>query len=238
MEQILNFRLLADGLQNKDGKKICNIYRSADVSSASDNDIAKLNQLKITNIIDLRSESERGQLLEVNTIDITNIDIIGNGNQNLMDKYSTSELSKMMNKLYEYDFVETDGFKTELEHIQSLDGQPFLFHCTAGKDRTGITGIILMYLLDFDYDCICSEYLKTDEVLVSAMMNKALNQFDQFDVEIDIACLRAVASVNQTFLDLYIAGINDKFGSVDNYVKTKLGISEEMIEHLHRNYLR
>lgn len=237
MEQILNFRLLAEGLENKDGKQIRYIYRSADVSSASDNDIAKLKELNITNIIDLRTEYEKGPVLNDDTIKIVNLDIVGNGNQNKVDKYNITELSQIMNKLYEQDFVATNGFKLELEFIESLKGQPFLFHCTAGKDRTGITGVILMYLLDFEYEQICSEYLKIDEVLVSVIMNKVLAQFNQLDVDVDLACMRAVASVNQTFLDLYIAGIEKQFGSIENYVRIKLGVTDKMIEDLRHYYL-
>lgn len=238
MEQILNFRLLADGVENRQGKKICNIYRSADVSSANVSDINCLNDMSINHIIDLRSSSEITYLLDTDDINIMNIDIIGNGNQNLVDKYSANELANIMNNLYENDFVNTDGFKMELEYISSLDGQAFLFHCTAGKDRTGITGAILMYLLDFEYEDICAEYLKIDEVLVNAMMNKVMAQFEEHSIDVDIACLRAVASVNQTFLDLYIRGINKQFGTVENYIKTKLGITEQMIAELRSNYLR
>ncbi len=80
--------------------------------------------------------------------------------------------------------------------------------------------------------------MKIDEVLVNAMMNKVMAQFEEHSIDVDIACLRAVASVNQTFLDLYIRGINKQFGTVENYIKTKLGITEQMISELRSNYLR
>lgn len=236
MERILNFRQVASGEVNDQGKKIKNIYRSADVSSATIDDINHLLELGINNIIDLRSSEEITQILEHQNIEITNIDIIGNGNQNLVDKYQISQLAQIMIGLYQKEFIETDGFKIELEHILSLQGEPFLFHCTAGKDRTGITAAILMHLLGFNYEQIKQEYLKIDEVLVNAMMNKVLENYKELDV-VHLDSIRAVASISEDFLEAYLLGITDAYGTVDKYVQSKLNVSDQMIASLKQYYL-
>ncbi len=58
MKNILNYREVAAGQKNKDGKEIKNIFRSADVSFASQADMDLLLESGIKNIIDLRSEEE------------------------------------------------------------------------------------------------------------------------------------------------------------------------------------
>ncbi len=237
MEQILNFRLLAEGVTNRQGKQIKNIYRSADVSSASDNDIEQLLELGINNIIDLRSAEEKSTPLTNENITITDFDIIGNGKQNELDKYDASSIAKIMIDLYEHAFVMTDGFAEELKFIESLEAKPFLFHCTAGKDRTGITGAILMHLLDFSYEDIKNEYLKIDEVLVNVMMNKIMKQFAGNDIEVDVESLRAIASVSESFLEAYILGITDEYGTVDKYFEDKLQVTPELTAKLRAAYL-
>lgn len=237
MEQILNYRILASGMENGEGKQIRGIYRSADVSSASKQDIEDMIAANIVNIIDLRSAQEITTLIEDERITIKNIDIIGHGKQNQVDLFSIPDLTKIMIELYEKSFVESDGFKQELDHILSLNGQNFLFHCTAGKDRTGITAAILMHLLGFSYEQIMDEYLMIDETLVNFIMNKVVTQFDQQDIDIDIASVKAVASVTEGFLEAYVLGITDRYGTVDNYLEVKLGITSEKIELLKNHYL-
>ncbi len=237
MERILNYRKLANGMKNNEGKEIIGIYRSADVSFASESDIERLVELSIKNIIDLRSSGEISELLEDTRINITNIDIIGHGRQNEVDKYAANDLAKIMIDLYESDFVKTDGFKQELDHILSLSGENFLFHCSAGKDRTGITGAILMHLLGFSYEQIMDEYLTIDDTLVTYIMNKVLKQFEQSNIDIDISSLKAISSVTEGFLEAYVLGVTDNYGTVDNYVEKKLDITNEKIELLKKYYL-
>lgn len=236
MERILNFRLVGEGVVNNEGKRIKNIYRSADVSHASAGDIEHLLELGINHIIDLRSAKEIEQLLSNENIHIENIDIIGNGNQNDVDKIEIHELAKVMIKLYQHDFIASQGFTTELEYIKSLNGAPFLFHCTAGKDRTGITGAILMHLLGFSYEDIKNEYLTIDKTLVDAMMTKALEHFDSLE-PVHYDSIRAVSSVSEAFLEAYLLGITDKYGTVDKYLESKLKVDEQLIEQLKNYYL-
>lgn len=236
MERILNFRLVADGEVNDQGKRIKNIYRSADVSSASQADIEQLLELGINHIIDLRSSQEITKLIDNHQITIKNIDIIGNGDQNLVEQYQVHELAQIMINLYQKDFIATDGFKAELEHILSLEGEPFLFHCTAGKDRTGITAAILMHLLGFNYQQIKEEYLQIDQRLVNVMLNKVLKNLKDDEV-LHLDSIRAVVSISEDFLEAYLLGITDNYGTVDKYLQSKLNVSEQMITSLKSYYL-
>lgn len=238
MEQILNFRKLADGITNSQGKQITNIYRSADVSNASEADINMLLDLGCQTIIDLRSDEEINQLINSDSIEVHNIDIIGNGNQNNLEQFSVIDLEQIMIDLYQTKFIETDGFKQELKLIESLAGKPFLFHCTAGKDRTGITGAILMYILGFDRESIINEYLKIDETLVNAIMLKAHNKFESDGIDVDLSGLRAVASVDLKFIDGYITNVLKEYQTIDNYLEQKLGITAESRKQLQSYYLR
>ncbi len=239
MEQILNFRKLADGIVNSDGKKIKNIYRSADVSRASNIDIEQLNQAKIENIIDLRNDDEicRHPLLDHQSIIIKNIQIIKSARQNDMKDIDLSNAMQFMTDLYANEFVTTDGFKQELEYILSLDGAPFLFHCTAGKDRTGITGLLLMHILGFDYDQIKDEYLTIDQQLITAITMMMKSAMGEMVNQVDDQQLRQIAGVHIDFINSFYMGVTERYGTLDNYFEQKLGIGEEQVNKLKANYL-
>lgn len=236
MEQILNFRPVAKGMENNQGKQITNLYRSADVTSASPSDIEQLLTLGIKDIIDLRTAEERVNLLQCDELNIHNINIIANNNQNLVDIFGIAKLTEIMINLYQTEFIESDGFSNVLKYILSLEGKPVLFHCTAGKDRTGITAVILMHLLGFSYEDIKNEYLNIDELLVKILLNKILDQLKDEEV-LHIDSIRAVVTVSEAFLEAFLLGITDEYGTFDQYIKCKLDVNDQDIEQLKAWYL-
>lgn len=239
MKNILNYREVAAGQKNKDGKEIKNIFRSADVSFASQADMDLLLESGIKNIIDLRSEEEISAhpQLSHNEIKVQQIDIIGDGAQNEVQNFKLNELNNYMIELYKTKFVETDGFKHELEYIFNLDGAPFLFHCTAGKDRTGITGAILMQILGFTEDQIKQEYLTIDSKLVDSITQKFISGFLSEEIVEVTDEIKSIASVRMEFIDGFYTGVKNEYGNFDNFIESKLGISDDQKEILRKNYL-
>lgn len=239
MERILNFRKLADGKLNSEGKSIRNIYRSADVSPASQTDIASLKEKDILNIIDLRSDVERAEtpLLNDEKIEIKHVNIIDNARQNDIGSMNFAHAEGVMVELYRESFVNTDGFKTELEYIKSLNGKGFLFHCAAGKDRTGITGAILMYILGFSKEQIVEEYLILDPLLIDAILTQIKEKVEAYGIELDLEKVKSLACVVPEFINGYFEAIDSKYGNFDNYLQTKLEVTTEDIIQLKADYL-
>ena len=50
-----------------------------------------------------------------------------------------------------------NAYKTIFEYIRDVN-QPFVFHCTAGKDRTGMLGMLILLLAGVDRNTIAKEY--------------------------------------------------------------------------------
>lgn len=93
--------------------------------------------------------------------------------------------------------------------LTSLAAQPgsALFHCTAGKDRTGWGAAILLTLLGVDRTTIYNDYL-------------ASNTYYGSD------------SVRANWLDAAFAEVDRSFGSFDGYVHQGLGLSDATIAAL------
>ncbi len=241
MEKILNFRKLADGMKNVDGKKIKNIYRSADSSTASSADIEYLVENNILDIIDLRSQHEISKLMTISDerINRVHINIISEAKQNEMAKHNFDKKNFMLD-LYGDDFVVTDGFADEMAYILSLEGKGFMFHCTAGKDRTGITGAVLMHVLGFSKEQIIEEYLRIDEAIVQALRESNFKIFADRNIELTDELRQIVndtSCIKVEFIEEYFKGINEAYGSFDTYIERKLKLTKADIEKLKEYYL-
>ena len=118
-----------------------------------------------------------------------------------------------------------------------MNGQPVLFHCAAGKDRTGFAAAILMRLLGVPMETICFDYLLS-------------NQFFLKRLRPDLWLLalkkgRKVARVLEEYIEAkpeYLAiafeTIERSYGSFDEYAHKGLNLTKEQIEHLRLLYLQ
>ncbi|MFF4342749.1 tyrosine-protein phosphatase [Kitasatospora sp. NPDC001540] len=72
----------------------------------------------------------------------------------------------LMTAMYRWfvtDPVARSRFGAVLRLIAEADGAPVLFHCTAGKDRTGWTAALLLTALGVDREGVRADYLLTNE---------------------------------------------------------------------------
>nr|WP_033258840.1 tyrosine-protein phosphatase [Kitasatospora sp. SID7827] len=72
----------------------------------------------------------------------------------------------MMASMYRWfvtDPVARSRFAAVLRLVAEADGAPVLFHCTAGKDRTGWTAALLLTALGVDPAAVRADYLLTNE---------------------------------------------------------------------------
>jgi protein-tyrosine phosphatase len=93
--------------------------------------------------------------------------------------------------------------------------RPLLFHCTAGKDRTGVGAALLLTALGVPYEAIRADYLAT-------------NRLWQGDAEIAALLPQVVADVllrvHGELLDAAFAAIRGAHGSLEAYFAGSLGL--------------
>jgi protein-tyrosine phosphatase len=110
-----------------------------------------------------------------------------------------------------------------------------VFHCTAGKDRTGIGAALILYSLGVPYETIMDDYKATnyyrtaENVKMEKMMVKAMN--------IDETVAKNVMAANPEYLDATFSQIKKQYGSVDNYLKTQIGLTNDDIKKLKKKFL-
>lgn len=112
-----------------------------------------------------------------------------------------------------------------------------LFHCSEGKDRTGIATFYLLHILGVDEYIIRNDYLYSNyglntyrEKVDKLALADGANQYIRTN-------LRSLASVSHEYLDSALILINNDYGGIDNYLKEYIGIDQAMTERLRELYL-
>lgn len=112
-----------------------------------------------------------------------------------------------------------------------------LFHCTAGKDRTGIATYLILSALGVKEEVIIEDYLLTNDVTKDFRDQWLQKMRDQGASEALIANRAALASVSADYLNAAVKEIKTKYGDVMHYLTNYLEISPTQIKQLRKLYL-
>ena len=244
MLKILNFRPLAKNAVNKNGKTIKSktIFRSGAISYAAKTDILKIKSLGIRDIYDFRNHDELNAMptltnpaLETHHFDI--LKAAAHADTNVYINLTREQLNDGALQMYRDSFGTTEGYKGAVLKIAEQENPQFLFHCTAGKDRTGIFGAILMMILDFDRDAIKKEYLTIDERAMRILGRKMLKKAGLKPKDVDISKFDGIMGVLPEFIDAYMDRIMSDYKDTDSYLMEKAGVTPEIKTLFQERYL-
>ena len=243
MNSIHNFRDFG-GYQTKNGARLKKglLYRSGDLSKATDADLEKLSTLGIKTICDLRSKKER--LLEPDRFpDVEPTTFFNIPMRPIVDYHARSLgrlFSLMFGKERKMDYIAESykayreyatGYLPQLkalfERISNPDNLPLLIHCSAGKDRTGVVSSLIQQILGVPLDIAMEDYLKTNENLgayVEEIIEK-LSKLAYFGVPWKIYMPLFDARVD--YMNAAFSQVKDEFGALDEWTRRGLGFSEK-----------
>lgn len=108
---------------------------------------------------------------------------------------------------------------------------PQLFHCTAGKDRTGWAAALLLEIAGVDRATILADYLLTNTVS-SATRAKYLALIGHHLGTDKVAVYEPTMVVEPAYLQTAYDAIDEDFGSVDDYLRDGLGLGDEVVAQL------
>lgn len=112
-----------------------------------------------------------------------------------------------------------------------------LFHCSAGKDRTGLGAILLLSLLQVPRDLILKDYLLTNSHSTRRVAQR-LEYARQLNMN---ACylqsIKDLSTVNEYYYDQAMALIDYQYGGIQRYLCDILKIEPAVITQLREMYL-
>ena len=132
------------------------------------------------------------------------------------------------------------GNKAFRELFRALEAgeTPILFHCTSGKDRTGVAAMLILLALGASDEVICADFEQTNACR-KAEIDAVLAEHAA-EIAADPACRMryyAMAGVDPAAAPFVLDTIRRKFGSAENYLETEYGLTPARLMRLRRMYL-
>ncbi|THV08260.1 hypothetical protein K435DRAFT_641182 [Dendrothele bispora CBS 962.96] len=223
------------------------LFRSAELSSITEEGKEQLKKLGIHKVFDLRSDTEMEKysapLPTIEDIDIIRTPVFQKEDYSpeMMAKryqlYASGKIEAFM-ELYSQ-ILEHGGqaFGTILQHVRDKPDRGCLFHCTAGKDRTGVIAAILLKLAGVDDADIAQDYALTrvGREPARAMIMQRLAKEPLFASNNE-AALNMFTCRSETMI-AFLRFLKDKYGGVEEYVKKYTSLNEDDIIVIRNNLL-
>ena len=141
-------------------------------------------------------------------------------------------------------FITTEFCLSQYRRLIRLLFEPrdkaVLWHCTAGKDRTGMAALFIQEILGVCRDDIMADYMITNEYLkdevAGHLKERALRQGSKLDEASKNAMLCLLESREEYPRRLY-AKADELYGSFDSFIRDGLGISASEREEFRNMYL-
>lgn len=218
-----NFRDLG-GMRNKNGKylKWGKLIRSDDLSMLTGADLEYLSSIPVYSVIDFRSAQEVEQakdrlpasvkLYENLNIEPGNVMSVFTFSSN--DDIDYKHLMREMNRTMVTDSTCVSQYREFFRLVQNEDNIPLLYHCSAGKDRTGMASALILFALEMDEETIMKDYLLSAKY-IKEKYEKQVGQNP---------AIEPLMTVRMEYLRAGINEIKNRYDSVENYLTDVLKV--------------
>ena len=240
------------------------LLRAAHLADATDEDIRNLERLPVTAIIDFRKEQEKvGKVdREVPGARYTSLPVDPSGNAMAT---ATEEEKKKFSGQKKFDVKKVIVFAAFNKKAQAVAQEMYptllfdpdcqqqfarffrlvletengavLFHCTQGKDRTGIASALLLAALGADRETIVADFDATNRVYEKDVRKYSRRVKFWGGKEEEVGVVKAFLGCNTENFIKALDRIDQEFGSLQAYLKGPIGLTDADIQTLRERYL-
>jgi len=245
-----NYRDLG-GVKTKDGRVVKSkmLLRGTPLLEKHAKDIEILKQeYNLKTIIDLRTkkEAEEKADVEIDGVNYMNMPIlnetkVGISHEKKAHSIKSLVMMPVMERLYK-DMVSEECLENlvrVLKEILMMDEDKFsvVFHCSAGKDRTGVLAALLLAFLGVDRKEILEDYLLTN--LVTKPKANAI-YWTLLIVKWNHHLAKKIKMyyiAKESFLESALQELEERFGSLDMFFNKTLQMTEEEMNIIREKFL-
>ena len=245
-----NFRELG-GYRADEGKTVKwgQIYRGFPTGRlTTEADRARLDGLGLRLILDLRSGVEAAKLPDYVPDGARLVQICGLRDATGQEiDFSPNDIQRLVQNapagtnltqlIYRQMLTGNKAFK-ELFRALEAGETPILFHCTAGKDRTGVAAMLILLALGASDETICADYARTN-LCRAAEIEKAMADHAA-EIAADPAQRmrwQSSAGVDPETAPFVLRTIRQDYGSAESYLEAEYGLTPARLMRLRRMYL-
>lgn len=220
------------------------LYRSGIMSNMTPAGRAAFSGLGVTVICDLRRDDERADAptpfpdhdprqihIPIDPGSAASMRKRGTG---LLDAEERVRLMLEVNREFARDHAA--DYRRVFQSLSEADGDGFLIHCTAGKDRTGFGVAVILLALGVDRDLVVEDYLLTNEAMdfEGFILPRLRASYGDHVTHEDA---RAVSGVRADYLHAALDEVERVFGSFDRYLCDGVGVDASRRARLRERYL-
>jgi len=234
LENQLNFRDLG-GIITMDGHRVKPglLFRSGELFPVSDADILRLEQMNLAMIIDLRAQREITKRPDKKIRTVKEIHHIGihdaardkaeqffeQNDANGLETVLIQDYRRMV-RHHQHDF------RKFLHLLAVTENLPLVYHCAAGKDRTGLATVFLLTALGVDLPVIRDDYMASNRYSLP-FTEKIIRKLHDSGKNGEI--LRPLLEVRKEYLDAALDEIDIHYGGLEEFVRDILKADSEML---------
>lgn len=243
-----NFRDLG-GYKTRDGRSVKwgKLYRSGQLADLTPRGLDLIINLDLFAIIDFRSsyETQRHPDRIPAGVRAYHLPVMDQANRemsqeireriknNKFDGFSADHLITKAYRQFPTEF--TPAYRSFMHTVLDANGAPVLWHCTAGKDRTGYSAAILLRLLGVDQETIFEDYFlsnqyvnKLNKRMLAVMLARGIKAYRM---------IKPLYGVNLDWLKAAFETIDEEWGSWENYLSDGLDLSSSDVKQLRNTLL-
>jgi protein-tyrosine phosphatase len=227
-----NFRRV--GVGPLPGLPLRHLYRSDHLGALDAADAAQIRALGITRVLDFRGVDERtSAACRLPDVTVHSLPIEPTIVQKLNElvaaghRLTGADVTAHMQDTYRA-FVRhnTPRFAQFFEHLLASD-EPTVFHCTAGKDRTGFAAALLLKAVGVPDEEVMRDYLLTNDRLQLPEASR---------LGLPREAMEVLWRVQPAFLQASFDEVEAHYGSLQGYLREGLGLREQECAALQRLY--
>lgn len=246
------------GLPTSDGRKIkCGkLIRSGKLYKLPHNTVDALKEKGVTTVVDLRifTEIEEHPDTLWKGIKYVHLPLLCTATPGITREKSMKHTMILESKRIKNEFGTGENYMQQMyrsillseepqEHLRSLlrlvidnDGA-ILWHCSSGKDRAGIVAMLIESLLGVSEEAILADYMASARFLRGKFVrNKAGLLIAPCSMSLK-HLLKSMMDVKPQFLTGAMDAVKERYGSIENYCKEVLSVTEEDVEIMKKKYL-
>jgi protein-tyrosine phosphatase len=229
-----NFRDLG-GYEAEDGRlvKWQHLYRSGNLTNLTNEDVATVADLKLRLVCDFRRDEEReespSRLPKADGPEVLHLPM--GPQRDVAPLYARlrspdtrpEDIFDAMVGIYRGFITDhTPEYKLFMEHLTHGGHVPLLFHCAAGKDRTGFGAALIFMALDVPMETIFEDYILTNDYIVR---NFAFSE--RFPELQSPELFHTMMDAHPEYLRASLDEITKAYGDVDTYLLEGLGVTAD-----------
>lgn len=222
------------GIETADGKKVKwgVVYRADELGNMTSGDWAKLAQVPVVTVVDFRSDQEVAALADNIPTSVKNycrLPIVpGNLSADALahmmsDEFDAEAFMVDANVMMVTDSAIIGQYREFFRLLQDPANTPLMFHCSAGKDRTGMAAALFLLSLGVDEETVFEDYLASNVYLEPKYA----------DYIAQMPSLEPMFVVRRAYLQAGLDRIRADHGSVERYLREVLNVDTDKMKEMY-----